>query len=137
MKQAVKAALKDRADHDGTMSTESLERLHKAEADLYYVVKFPVDQKYISLYPTSDANDAETTRARQEFLDVLLQNIKNGELPGGLHKRKPESKAYFEVERIRKSGEVYNSQQGQEEGHDGEAHAPEIEEKEGGDEFFA
>lgn len=116
-------------------------RLQKAECELYYVVKFPIDQKYISLYPNSDANAAETTKERQEFLDELMANIKSGDLPSGLHKSKPESKAYFEVERIRKSGEVFKQNDEEQSANGHNTQAPESEnkqEKEGeGDEFFA
>lgn len=104
MKQAVKAVLKDQEENKGSNNSELVEKLQSAEIDLYYVVKFPLEEKYISLYPTSDANDPETTKARKDFLEELKVEVKSGTLPSGIHPKKKVSKAYFEVGRIRQQG---------------------------------
>lgn len=112
LKQIVKAVLKDQENiADTTISIEDLKKLQKAEVDLYYVVKFPFDKKYISLYPTSDANEPETKRARQEFWEELQAEVKSGSLPSGIHPKKNESKALFEVERIRKQSQIHQEYQ--------------------------
>lgn len=90
-----------------------MENLQRAEVDLYYTVLFPLDKKYISLYPTSDANDSETKKAREDFLNDIKAQVKSKELPSGLHPKKKESKAYFEVERIRKQGPTYRDESNQ------------------------
>lgn len=103
--------MKDQDSNEGAISSEMLKQLQKAEVDLYYVVKFPLDKKYISLYPTSDANDAETKRARQDFWEKLQLQVKDGSLPSGLHPKKKDSNTLAEVERIRKTGPVQQNYQ--------------------------
>lgn len=140
LKQAVKAALRDQEENEGAIKSEFLENLQKAEVDLYYTVLFPLDKKYISLYPTSDANDSETKNAREDFLNDLKTQIKSKELPSGLHPKKKESKAYFEVERIRKQGPTtHHSNQGSQQDSDLKANNAEksMEKVDQEDEFFA
>lgn len=124
LKQAVKAVLGKKSlskangnDSDDSDKEEEVVQdeetlranLEKAEIDLYYSVLFPLEKKYISLYPSSDANDAETIKARQEFWDQIKVRVKSGNLPTGINSNKTNSRAVAEVDRIRKEGLLYKN----------------------------
>ncbi|CDO51705.1 hypothetical protein DV451_004384 [Geotrichum candidum] len=124
LKQAVKAILGDKNaakanDSDDSdkeeeeapvLDEETLRaNLEKAEIDLYYTVLFPLERKYISLYPSSDANDAETLKARKEFWEEIKVRVKSGELPTGINSNKTNSRAVAETDRIRKEGVLYKN----------------------------
>ncbi|KAF5094659.1 hypothetical protein D0Z00_003434 [Geotrichum galactomycetum] len=122
LKQAVKAILGEKSSAKANDSDESdneeeevrdeetlRANLEKAEIDLYYTVLFPLERKYISLYPSSDANDAETLKARKEFLDEIKVRVKSRELPTGINSNKTNSRAVAEADRIRKEGVLYKN----------------------------
>jgi hypothetical protein len=122
LKQAVKAMLGEKNSVKANESDESDKEevsvrdeetlranLEKAEIDLYYTVLFPLERKYISLYPSSDANDAETLKARKEFLDEIKVRVKSHELPTGINSNKTNSRAVAEADRIRKEGVLYKN----------------------------
>lgn len=89
---------------DSPETETGLEEMRKREVDLYYTVMFPMDQKYLALYPSEKEGDIDEVREKNEVWVSIREKVLKGELASGLNSKKTDSKAISEVERIRKQG---------------------------------
>jgi hypothetical protein len=76
LKQAVKRYLEDQG------SKANRKAFEKAEVDLYYTLTFPIDQKYVSLFPTESAD--KSADQRKQYRKQVEAAIKQGKYPIGL-----------------------------------------------------
>ncbi|CAN6668109.1 rRNA-processing protein Efg1p [Trichomonascus vanleenenianus] len=66
---------------------DDAEEIRQCEIDYYYVLTFPIDEKYVSLYPNSDDNDdtaAPTRDKKSAVRKQVIEKIESGELKVGL-----------------------------------------------------
>ena len=75
-------------DTDGDDDAQA--RLVEAQADLYYTVNFPMDHKYLALFPSAPDGDAAAPELRQRLREHLRDRIRDGSIanpdafvPGG------------------------------------------------------
>lgn len=76
LKQALKRHLEDQSNKANKKA------FYKAEVDLYYTLTFPIDQKYVSLFPTESAD--KSADQRKQYRKQVEAAIKAGKYPTGL-----------------------------------------------------
>ncbi|KAA8899475.1 hypothetical protein TRICI_006338 [Trichomonascus ciferrii] len=76
LKQALKRHLED------PESKSCKKAFEKAEVDLYYTLTFPIDHKYVSLFPTEAAD--KSADQRKQYRKQVEAAIKQGKYPVGL-----------------------------------------------------
>ncbi|CAG8499956.1 22295_t:CDS:2, partial [Racocetra persica] len=64
----------------------SRQKLSELQIDYNYIMYFPKGRKYMSLYPTTDADDPNMISRRNEVREIIRKAMKNNEL-NSLNKR--------------------------------------------------
>ncbi|RDD41836.1 rRNA-processing protein EFG1 [Trichoplax sp. H2] len=63
-------------------SGELHEEMKQVEAQLNYVIYFPPDIKYISLFPSKPGQDDKVNAKKDEIFEQISEDVTNGKLPG-------------------------------------------------------
>ena len=93
LKQARRKVNEASDDPDRDAAIRDFDILRK---ELNYIVHYPMDQKYISLYSRVETTDEEALKRRANMMDMIWSQVENGEvhdavegelLRGGAHKR--------------------------------------------------
>ncbi|KAL9963044.1 hypothetical protein ACROYT_G032207 [Oculina patagonica] len=74
-----KACIKELKD-DGTRNTALQKELEEIKRQWNYVVHFPEDTKYISLFPLTPYTNAAVREKQEQIFKVILEKVKSGEL---------------------------------------------------------
>lgn len=78
LKSTVQAISRTTDDNERSMLLIEAKRL---KDELNYVVHYPSNEKYISLYPTTETSSAKALKRKEELLAQISAQVERGELP--------------------------------------------------------
>ncbi|KAF9188991.1 18S rRNA maturation protein, partial [Haplosporangium sp. Z 11] len=74
----IKVFMRQHPDYES--NEDEKKELEKLKLDLAYVQHYPKTMKYISLYPTENADDAVSAKAREEIREKIRAGLESGEI---------------------------------------------------------
>ncbi|KAH8551326.1 hypothetical protein BGW37DRAFT_493239 [Umbelopsis sp. PMI_123] len=77
IKKTEKALKEAKSDEEKKNAQKLLDELN---VDLNYINHFPNTERYISLYPSNDANESSSAAARKEVRDRIVEAMRGGEM---------------------------------------------------------